>query len=123
MITPLMMNDLLVGANRAFDIRTWHHPLEYLVTSLFHVSVKYLDGDSKFCIIIAIHSYLLHFPKGRDPQKKVAYFRALPESGRGGFTDARIFWPFFYQVKVPEIGTFLLKSHNMCMFFLVIFSS
>ena len=21
--------------------------------------------------------------------------------GRGGFTDAQIFWPFFYQVKVP----------------------
>ena len=56
--------------------------------------------------------------KGRDPYKKVAYFRALPESGGGGFfTDAQIFWPFFYQVKVPKIGTFLLKSHNICMFF------
>ena len=55
--------------------------------------------------------------KGRHPMKKVAYFRALPESGGGGFTLARIFWPFFYQVKVPEIGTFLLKSHNISMFF------
>ena len=53
--------------------------------------------------------------KGRDPYKKVAYFRALPESG--GFTDAQICWPFFYQVKVPKIGTFLLKNHNICMFF------
>ena len=51
--------------------------------------------------------------KGRHPLKKVAYFRALPEWG-GGFTDAQIFWPFFYQVKVPKIGTFLLKSHNIC---------
>ena len=51
--------------------------------------------------------------KGRHPLKKVANFRALPESGGGGFTDAQIFWPFFYQVKVPKIGTFLLKSHNI----------
>ena len=37
--------------------------------------------------------------------------------GGGGFTDAQIFWPFFYQVKVPKIGTFLLKTHNISMFF------
>ena len=48
--------------------------------------------------------------------KKVTYFRALPEWG-GGFTDAQIFWPFFYQVKVPKIGTLLLKNNNICMFF------
>ena len=54
--------------------------------------------------------------KGRHPFKKVANFRALPESG-GGVTDAQIFWPFFYQVKVPKIGTFLLKTHNISMFF------
>ena len=48
--------------------------------------------------------------------KKVANFRALPERG-GGFTDAQMFWPFFYQVKVPKIGTFLLKSHNICKVF------
>ena len=41
-------------------------------------------------------------PQGRHPLKKVANFRALPESGGGGFTDAQIFWPFFYQVKVPK---------------------
>ena len=40
--------------------------------------------------------------------------------GVGGFTHAQMFWPFFHQVKVPEIGTFLLNSHNICMF-LVIF--
>ena len=34
--------------------------------------------------------------KGRHPLKKVANFRALPESGGGGFSDAQIFWPFFY---------------------------
>ena len=57
--------------------------------------------------------------QGRHPLKKVAYFRALPEwgGGGGGFTDAQIFWPFFYQVKVPKIGTLLLKNNNICMFF------
>ena len=55
--------------------------------------------------------------KGRHPLKKVANFRALPESGGTGSTHARIFWPFFNQVKVPKIGTFLLKSHIIYMFF------
>ena len=41
----------------------------------------------------------------------------MPEKGGGGFTHARIFWPFFHQVKVPKIGTFLLKTNDICMFF------
>ena len=54
--------------------------------------------------------------KGRPPKKKNVYFRALPESG-GGEAPARIFWPFFHKVIGPEISLFLLKSHNICVFF------
>ena len=39
--------------------------------------------------------------------------------GREGVSP--YFWPFFHQVKVTKIGTFLLKIHNICMFFFVIF--
>ena len=47
--------------------------------------------------------------------KKSLTFGHCPNGG--GFTDDQIFWPFFYQVKVPKIGTFLLKSHNICKVF------
>ena len=57
--------------------------------------------------------------KGRPHKEKHVFFRALPEKG-GGFTHARIFWPFFHQEKVPKIGTFLLKTNDICMFFVII---
>ena len=56
---------------------------------------------------------------GRHHKEKHVFFRALPEKG-GGFTHARIFWPFFHQEKVPKIGTFLLKTNDICMFFVII---
>jgi len=59
------------------------------------------------------------FGKGRYHRKKHVFFRALPEKG-GGVTHARIFWPFFHQEKVPKIGTFLLKTNDICMFFVII---
>ena len=31
------------------------------------------------------------------------------------------FGPFFNQVKVPKIGNFLLKTDDLCMFFVIIF--
>ena len=60
------------------------------------------------------------FTKGRYHKEKHVFFRALPEKGGGGFTHARIFWPFFHQEKVPKIGTFLLKTNDICMFFVII---
>ena len=49
---------------------------------------------------------------GKGSSEKSRLLSGIARKWGGGFTDARIFWPFFYQVKVPEIGTFLLKSHN-----------
>ena len=57
-----------------------------------------------------------HISLGRRPKKKNVYFWALPESG-GGEAPARIFWPFFYSIVGPKNNQFLLKSHNICMFF------
>ena len=51
--------------------------------------------------------------------KNMFSFGHCPKRG-GGFTHARIFWPFFHQVKVPKIGTFLLKTNDICMFFVII---
>ena len=59
---------------------------------------------------------LWYTPKGRPPKKKNVYFRALPKSG--GEATARLFLPFFNKVMGPKICQFLLKSHNICMFFL-----
>ena len=42
-------------------------------------------------------------------------FRALPESW-GGSNHGRICWPFFHEALVSEIGTFLLRSKNICIF-------
>ena len=36
---------------------------------------------------------------------------------RGGEAPARIFWPYFHKVIGPKIGQFLLKSHNICIYF------
>ena len=37
--------------------------------------------------------------------------------GGGGEALARKFWPSFHQVLIPKISQYLLKSHNICMFF------
>ena len=52
-------------------------------------------------------------------EKNTFSFGHCPKRG-GGFTHARIFWPFFHQEKVPKIGTFLLKTNDICMFFVII---
>ena len=60
------------------------------------------------------------FELREDIISKTLFFRALPEKGGEGFTHARICWPFFHQLKGPKIGTFLLKTNEMCMFFVII---
>ena len=36
---------------------------------------------------------------------------------QGGEAPARKFWPSFHQVQIPKMSKFLVKSHNICMFF------
>ena len=61
----------------------------------------------------------IELSKGRHHKEKHVFFRALPEKGGGVYPYPNFLAPF-HQVKVPKIGTFLLKTNDMCMF-LVIF--
>ena len=57
---------------------------------------------------------------GKTSLGKTRFLSGIARKGGGGFTHARIFWPFFHQEKVPKIGTFLLKTNDICMFFVII---
>ena len=47
-----------------------------------------------------------HLNKGRHPFKKVANFRALPESGGGGLPMPKFFGPFFTKLKSLKLVHF-----------------
>ena len=58
---------------------------------------------------------------GKTSKVKTRFLSGIArKEGEGGVTHARIFWHFFHQVKVPKIGTFLLKTNDICMFFVII---
>ena len=59
------------------------------------------------------------FLSNEDICRKMSFTFRHCLKGREGVSP--YFWPFFHQVKVTKIGTFLLKIHNICMFFFVIF--
>ena len=50
------------------------------------------------------------------PYKKDCLLSGIARIREGG-SPCQICWPFFRQVIVPQISKFLLKNHNICMFF------
>ena len=68
------------------------------------------------CWLIASENLLLGANKGRHRKKRHVFFRALPKKGGGVYPCPNIL-ALFHQVKVPKIGTLLLKTNDMCMFF------
>ena len=81
----------------------------------------FLLNSSSYHLMDYLKYILTKWHKGRHQEKINLLIRALPKTGGGGFTLARIFWSFFHQVIVPKKVMFYPKLTILVGFFFSIF--
>ena len=88
-----------------------HHYSLCVAFRWFHISLQKMRKTTWEIILVG--------ELGKTSPKKECLLSGIAQI-RGGEAPARHFLPSFHKIIGPKIGKFLLKSHNTCMFFVVV---